>query len=200
IIHDATGKFSSRWVFPDRRSLALVIRNWLHSLGIGGVRRCSAHARRSRAPYRGIRRQNQCYMGCLTPPVTRVIEPKTAFPRGLTDANAAYWPLLLRTWSQAALILERCSFRHARMVKSPWSITGRQNFCTSRVQAFCSSGVPLRCCWAKAPDEAETDNRVSARRNLRIVFLHFGSKKSCSSICAGTDLFGMAGAPRNAAT
>jgi hypothetical protein len=25
---------------------------------------------------------------------------------------------------------------------------------------------------------------------LRIVFLHFGSKKSCSSICAGTDLFG----------
>jgi hypothetical protein len=59
------------------------------------------------------------------------------------------------------------------------------------VQAFCSSAVPLRCCcWAKAPDEAESDNRVSARRNLRIVFLHFGSKKSCSSICAGTDLFG----------
>src|SRR6185436_217931 len=79
MIHDATGKFSSRWVFPDRRSLALVIRNWLHSLGIGGARRCSAHARRSRAPYRGIRRQNQCYMGCLAPPVTRVMEPKTAF-------------------------------------------------------------------------------------------------------------------------
>src|SRR5437899_7154733 len=76
------------------------------------------------------------------------------------------------------------------MVKSPWSITGRQNFCTSRVQAFCSSGVPLRCCWAKAPDEAVSDNRVSATRNLRIVFLHFGSKKSCSSICAGTDLYG----------
>src|SRR5882724_8976531 len=31
MIHDATGKFSLRWVFPDRRSLALVIRNWLHS-------------------------------------------------------------------------------------------------------------------------------------------------------------------------
>src|SRR5260370_24686344 len=31
MIHDATGKFSSRWVFPDRSSLALVIRNWLHS-------------------------------------------------------------------------------------------------------------------------------------------------------------------------
>jgi hypothetical protein len=25
MIHDATGKFSSRWVFPDRSSLALVI-------------------------------------------------------------------------------------------------------------------------------------------------------------------------------
>src|SRR5688572_10093136 len=65
------------------------------------------------------------------------------------------------------------------MVKSPWSITGRQNFWTSRVQDFCSSAVPLRdgCgCWAKAPDEAVSDNRVSARRNLRIVFLHFGSK------------------------
>ena len=66
------------------------------------------------------------------------------FPRRLTDASAAYCPLFLRTWSQAALILERCSLRHARMVKSPWSITGRQNFCTSRVQAFCSSAVPLR--------------------------------------------------------
>jgi hypothetical protein len=65
------------------------------------------------------------------------------------------------------------------------------------VQAFCSSGVPLRCCWAKAPDEAETDNRVSARRNLRIVFLHFGGKKSVPDLhfgIAGTDLFGWAGA------
>src|SRR5882757_7857994 len=32
MIHDATGKFSSRWVLPDRSSLALVIKNWLHSL------------------------------------------------------------------------------------------------------------------------------------------------------------------------
>src|SRR3954463_9892087 len=109
------------------------------------------------------------------------MEPKMAFPRGLTGANAAYCPLFFRTWSQAVLILARCSLRQARMVKSPWSMTGRQNFWTSRVQAFCSSAVPLRdCCWAKAPDEAASDNRVSARRNLRIVFLHFGGKKSCS--------------------
>src|SRR4029453_17009195 len=101
------------------------------------------------------------------------IKAKTGFSEGLTGANAAYCPLFLRTWSQAVLILERCSFRHARMVKSPWSITGRQNFCTSRVQAFCSSAVPLRCCWAKACDESGIDNKVSARRSLRIVFLHF---------------------------
>ena len=35
MIHDATGKFSSRWVLPDRSSLALVIKNWLHSSGHG---------------------------------------------------------------------------------------------------------------------------------------------------------------------
>jgi hypothetical protein len=34
---------------------------------IGGMRRCSAHARRSRAPYRGISRQNQCYPGLPAP-------------------------------------------------------------------------------------------------------------------------------------
>ena len=111
------------------------------------MRRCSAPARRSRAPYRGIRRQNQCYMGLSAPSVTPAIEPEMGFSAGLTDASAAYCPLFLRTWSQAALILERFSFRHARMVKSPWSMTGRQNFCTSRVQAFCSSAVPPRCCW-----------------------------------------------------
>jgi hypothetical protein len=36
MIHDATGKFSSRWVLPDRSSLALVIKNWLHSLENNG--------------------------------------------------------------------------------------------------------------------------------------------------------------------
>jgi hypothetical protein len=30
MIHDATGKFSSRWVLPDRSSLAVVIKDWHH--------------------------------------------------------------------------------------------------------------------------------------------------------------------------
>src|SRR3954451_25427490 len=44
MIHDATGKFSSRWVFPDRSSLALVIGNWLHSSWRGTRAGIQAHA------------------------------------------------------------------------------------------------------------------------------------------------------------
>jgi len=90
------------------------------------------------------------------------------------------------------------------MVKSPWSITGRQNFCTSRVQAFCSSAVPLRCCcWAKASDEAANRQQGECEEKFAhripsfeaagnpVPDLRFG--------IAGTDLFGCQ-APRNAAT
>src|ERR1700710_1877082 len=57
------------------------------------------------------------------------------------------------------------------MTKSPWSISDRQKRETSREQAFCSSGVPLRGCWAMAPVETEMDSSVSAKKNFRIVFL-----------------------------
>src|SRR3954454_9246734 len=48
MIHDATGKFSSRWVFPDRSSLALVIKKLATFVRLGGMRRHQAHAMRSR--------------------------------------------------------------------------------------------------------------------------------------------------------
>src|SRR5579883_1811725 len=48
IIHDATGKFSSRWPLPERHSLALVIENRC-PLKLGAP-----------APYRRIQQQNQC--------------------------------------------------------------------------------------------------------------------------------------------
>src|SRR5258705_6855348 len=51
-------------------------------IGIGGMRRCLAHARISRAPYRGIRRQNQCYMGLSAASVAPAIEPKMGPPQG----------------------------------------------------------------------------------------------------------------------
>ena len=53
-------------------------------------------------------------------------------------------------------------------------ITARQCRCTSRLQALCSSGVPP--CSAKAAVEKESDDRASARRNLRIGFLHSESR------------------------
>jgi hypothetical protein len=52
MIHDATGKFSSRWVFPDRRSLALVIRNWLHQSELA-ARADARRARGDRVPHIG---------------------------------------------------------------------------------------------------------------------------------------------------
>src|SRR5436190_22483782 len=91
------------------------------------------------------------------------IEPETGLARRLTHADEAYCPWLFSTWSQADEILGRFCCRQARMVKSPWSITERQCFCTSREQAFCSSGVPLRC-WAKASDETADDNKERTRK------------------------------------
>lgn len=44
------------------------------------------------------------------------------------------------------------------------------------------------CCWATALDASGIDNRASAKRNLRIVFLHFRQQKICSR-----KRFGMAG-------
>src|SRR3569833_4203421 len=58
-------------------------------------------------------------------------------------------------------------------------MTARQCFSTSRVQAACSSAVPLRpagACCANAPVETESDVRTITRRILRIVFLHFESR------------------------
>src|ERR1700737_432597 len=87
------------------------------------------------------------------------------------------------------------------MVKSPWSITGRQNRWKSRAHAFCSSGVPLRSCWAKASDETGIDNKKRAKgaeRNLRIVFLHFRQAENpvpeARFGMAGRDLLGIADA------
>src|SRR5258705_9505222 len=66
MIQDATGKFSSRCVLPDRSSLAVVIKNWLHWSGHGDFASLlSAHADRPQTPYRGIRYQNQCFLRLL---------------------------------------------------------------------------------------------------------------------------------------
>src|SRR6267142_6323835 len=80
-------------------------------------------------------------------------------------------------------------------------ITGRQSFWTSRLQAFCSSGVPLRCGSpaAMALEETGIDNRISAKRKLRIVFLHSEARENSIPISGwhgGTDLLRLQ-MPRN---
>jgi ABC-type polysaccharide/polyol phosphate transport system ATPase subunit len=99
---------------------------------------------------------------------------------GLVGRNGAGKSTLLRLIGgmdapDRGEIIRRCrvSWPLGLSVGFEGSMTGRQNFCTSRVQAFCSSAVPLRCCWAKATfDETDIDNKMRARRDLRIVFLH----------------------------
>jgi hypothetical protein len=82
MIHDATGKFSSRWVFPDRSSLALVIKKMATLVQNGRAPMLCAHATGSRAPYRGIRRQNQCYLGYQAMPPRRRSSRKQALRDG----------------------------------------------------------------------------------------------------------------------
>src|SRR6185295_7062176 len=135
----------------------------------GFCARAGSGQRRRRGPHIGE-------YGRKTNPVSRW-QPcgsglEKAAPRPpLWASGRAYWLWFFRTWSQACEILARFSLRQARTVKSPWSMTGRQNFCTSRVQAFCSASVP-RPAWAKAAVERVADSRVRATRSLRILFLH----------------------------
>src|SRR3954447_5680318 len=119
-------------------------------------------------------------------------------------ALVAYCPWFFSAWLQAADNCGRFCCRQARITKSPWSITLRQWRWTSRLQAACSSGVPLRCCcWATAPVETVRDNKVSARRDLRTVILLFRRQKILESRArfgtTGTDFFELQ-TPRNAAT
>src|SRR4051794_10611023 len=64
MIHEATGKFSSRWVLPDRRSLAVVIGiDCIVEHGRPRARLEQRHTGRSREPHIWeIRGQNQCYL------------------------------------------------------------------------------------------------------------------------------------------
>src|SRR5438445_6467448 len=108
MIHDATGKFSSRWVFPDRSSLALVIkRNWLYSSGLA-ARADAWRMRRDREPHIGeyAAKTNAVWAHKPMPP-RRVITPELGRARRLRDANAGYCPWFFSTWSQAGVMLGR---------------------------------------------------------------------------------------------
>src|ERR1700692_4773637 len=130
MIHDATGKFSSRCVLPDRSSLALVIGNWLHSLKQWfRVRRNGPRTRRDREPHIGeydTKTNAICDVpACLNQADNRPINPIIGLRRRLPEARV-YCPWFFSTNSQALVNFGRFCCRHARTVKSPWSITGRQ--------------------------------------------------------------------------
>src|SRR5437763_1422588 len=59
MIQDATGKFSSRWVLPDRRSLAVVIQNRLHllNMAIRVTRRNKGNTASLADPIYGVRQR-----------------------------------------------------------------------------------------------------------------------------------------------
>jgi hypothetical protein len=123
MIHDATGKFSSRWVFPDRSWFAVGIgigyadldRNWVsRQFPNAGQAGLLAH------PYRGNRELNQCYLSPFSHN-----QPATAATRRRPDnefawfSAAIYWPWFSKTWLQAFVNFTRFSCRQARIVKSP---------------------------------------------------------------------------------
>ena len=56
--------------------------------------RQSAHAEGSRTPYRGIRRQNQCYLRLLANSAHARIKPITGLQRRLSDASAVLLPVV----------------------------------------------------------------------------------------------------------
>src|SRR5262249_45274439 len=114
--------------------------------------------------------KTNAFAGCTAMQPAHFTGPTARFPPAVWREIGAYWPWVFSTWSQAAEIFVRFSFRQARTTKSPWSMTLRQWRWTSRRQAACSSAVPWRCgtaaCWAKAADVDET--RARAKTNLRM--------------------------------
>ena len=202
MIHDATGKFSSRCVLPDRNSLAVVIKNWLHSSGHGdfACAGTSAHADRSRAPYRGIRGQNQCF---LRLPQAAGPQPEPAAAADDRTRRAALLPVVFQHLI-AGLGYLGTILLQARQNGEIALIDHRAAEALHVARAsllLLRRAAALRGCWAMAPVETDSDNRMSARKNLRIVFLRSDGREFRSRIAhgvTGTDLFGLQ-APRTAA-
>src|SRR5437660_1820707 len=105
MIQDATGKFSSRCVLPDRSSLAVVIKNWLHWSGHGKFCiPCHPRMPIGRKSHIGeyATKTNAFCDWPQTPTAVKLNQ------RRLLDAREAYCPWVLSTRSQALVNLGRC--------------------------------------------------------------------------------------------
>src|SRR3954462_5219590 len=99
MIHDATGKFSSRWVFPDRSSLALVIKRtgYIGPKWLKAPMLC-AHATGSR-PHIGEYAAKTNALWAIEP-CRRAGDwaGKQPLRDGSGTRMRAYWPWFFRTW------------------------------------------------------------------------------------------------------
>src|SRR5215471_8422547 len=103
MIQDATGKFSSRWVLPDRNSLARFIRTWLLSLyqawsvssAAAQSLRVFAQAAQAYTPYRGIRPQNQSVCDVCTA-ASRSADIRSACGDGLKRQRRRLLPVVFQ--------------------------------------------------------------------------------------------------------
>src|ERR1700722_2482598 len=98
MIHDATGKFSSRWVLPDRNWLALVIRNWAFALKTR-LRTAAdwAGMRRDRGPHIGeYDGKTNAIRDFRDDPAASERARKTDPSEDPPDANAALLPVILQ--------------------------------------------------------------------------------------------------------
>src|SRR5580692_1707838 len=87
MIHDATGKFSSRCVLPDRNSLAVVISNWLlHLSGQVGPNAAILRARE------GI---DIPHIGEYVAKTNAVCECEASGPSPSAGPRAGSWPPLI---------------------------------------------------------------------------------------------------------
>src|SRR5580704_17565816 len=98
MIHDATGKFSSRWVLPDRNWLALVIRNRAFALK-HGLRTAAdwAGMRRDRGPHLGVDDgKTNAFRDAGDDPAASEQGRKTGPSEDPPDANAALLSVILQ--------------------------------------------------------------------------------------------------------
>src|ERR1700686_3225042 len=96
MIQDATGKFSSRCVLPDRSSLALVIKNWPHSSGHGDFA-CSGNPRMpiGRRPHIGeYATKTNAIRDCWQTPTAAKSSRSQGLQRRLPDARAVLLPVV----------------------------------------------------------------------------------------------------------
>ena len=200
MIHDATGKFSSRWVFPDRSSLALVIKILAAFILAWGTRRNGRRIRKgSRAPYREYAAKTNA-MG-TAPRQRGLSQPAEVSRRSCADADLL--PVALQHLiAGGADTCGRFCCRQARIVKSPWSITARQWRCTSRLQA-CLLIRRARCAALLLGEgiRTRTVSRQQGESQESICASYsfiFDGRQSCSRTCAwastGDGFVGIAGA------